>query len=72
MIRDEEEMRALMMFLTLKLNTYNGCINSIDRLKERRVISKHLKPKDMLLSIMKTYTLMKVRMKLSYEAATKR
>ena len=27
-------MRAFLMFLTLKLNTYNGCINSIDKLKE--------------------------------------
>lgn len=67
-INSEEDMRCFLIFLIIKLNTHNGAINSIQKLKDRRIISKHATAEEMTQKILYTFTLMKIRMKISFEA----
>ena len=39
-IRSEKLMRIFLLFLIVKLNTYNGIANSLEPLRERGVIRK--------------------------------
>ena len=67
-INSEEDMRCFLIFLIIKLNTHNGTRNSIQKLKDRRIISKKATAQEMTPKILYTFTLMKIRMKISFEA----
>ena len=61
-------MKILLMFLIVRLNTYDGLPNSIDKLKQKKYIHQEVTVRGMLQQIYKIYFLMKIRMKISFEA----
>ena len=67
-IPDEDEMRAFVEFLIIRLNTFNGVQNSINILKNKKIIERHTTVKEMLPHIYKSYFWMRIRMKISFEA----
>ena len=68
MIKDEDEMAVFLKFLIIRLNTFNGRTNSINLIRKFGIISKGIKVNDILLGIYKIFRMMKIKMKISYEA----
>ena len=64
-------MKALLQFLILKLDTMNGKTGSVQVLRDMKVLKKKVPTKKMLPRIYNNFFLMKIRMKISFEACTK-
>lgn len=67
-IKDEDEMAVFLKFLIIKLNTFNGRKNSISMIRKFGVLSKSTHVSDILLGIYRIFRMMKIKMKISYEA----
>ena len=65
---DDKDMKILILFLITKLNTYDGMRNSIHKLRKNDVINKKIPLKNMMQKIFFNFFVMKVRMKMSFEA----
>ena len=61
-------MAVFLKFLIIRLNTFNGRTNSINLIRKFGIISKGIKVNDILLGIYKIFRMMKIKMKISYEA----
>ena len=70
-LSDDKDMKILILFLIIKLNTYDGMRNSIHKLRKNDVINKKLPLKNMMQKIFFNFFIMKFRMKISYEACRK-
>ena len=68
-IRDEHELRVLLEFLIIRLNTFNGVKDSFKILKNKRIVKQEQSVVDMLPWIYKSYSWMKFRMKITFEAS---
>ena len=61
-------MKIFILFLIIKLDTYNGIRNSITSLRKQNVIKQNIPTKVMMQKIFFNFFVMKVRMKMSFEA----
>jgi len=67
-IRDLKMMHIFIQFLIIKLNTYNGIKDSFNFLVKKRVVKKNETILDRFHHVYRSYFIMKVRMKISFEA----
>ena len=67
-IPDPEDMRVLILFLIIRLNTFDGKRNSLDVLRQRKIVPKSFSAQKMSQKIYRSFFMMKVRMKISFEA----
>jgi hypothetical protein len=63
-------MKALLQFLIIKTDSMNGLPGSVRVLREMNLIRKDTPTKTMLPRIYNNFFLMKIRMKISFEACT--
>ena len=71
MLKDDKDMKILILFLIVQLNTYDGIRNSIHNLRKSGVIQKKIPVHAMKQKIFFSFFMMKLRMKISYEACRK-
>lgn len=67
-IEDGDKMKIFILFLIVKLNTYNGINNSINEIRKNKLIKSNVPLPHMMQSIYFNFLMMKVRMKISFEA----
>ena len=67
-IRNELHMQILIKFLIITLNTFDSNKNSLDFLKQNKIIKDDTTASQLLNKIYYGYLLIKVRMKISYSA----
>tara|TARA_B110000285_G_C15126515_1_gene620598 strand:- start:2476 stop:2820 length:345 start_codon:yes stop_codon:yes gene_type:complete len=63
-------MKALIQFLIMRLDTMNGKPGSVQVLKDNGILKQSIPTKKMLPRIYNSFFLMKIRMKISFEACT--
>ena len=68
-IKDEQQMKIFILFLILKLNTFDGQANSIQVLRDTKKIPKAAGiSHELLHKFYKRFLMVKIRMKISYSA----
>jgi len=65
---DDKSVKIFILFLILKLDTYNGIRDSIQSLRKSKLIKPLIPTKVMMQKIFFNFFIMKIRMKMSYEA----
>ena len=71
-IKDEAMLKVLMLFLIVKLNTINGVRDTFQELKRTKGIKRSDSIAKYTRHIYKSFMIMKVRMKISFEACYQR
>lgn len=69
MIDDDFQLKMLLQFLIIRLNSHNGQPDSIKVMQNINLFDPNKSVMDMVEQIYAGYLIMKVRMKISYEAA---
>ena len=67
-LSDERSMKILILFLIVKLKTYNGIRNSLHQLRKHNLIKRSVPVQAMLQKMYFNFFMMKFRMKISFEA----
>ena len=65
---DDQSVKIFILFLIMKLDTYNGIRNSLQTLRRQNIIKKRVPTKVMMQKIFFNFFIMKIRMKMSFEA----
>lgn len=65
---DDQSVKIFILFLILKLDTFNGVRESISSLRKQNLINPRISTKVMLQKIFFNFFVMKFRMKMSFEA----
>ena len=70
-VRDEVDMQILIKFLIVYLNSFDSNKNSVQFLKDMHLINRGTSALSMMNRVYLGYTIMKIRMKISFEACIK-
>ena len=70
-IKDETDMQIFLKFLIIKLNTFDSNKNSMNFLRDQRLVHLNASKHDIMRRVYFGYTIMKIRMKVSFEACLK-
>ena len=65
---DDESVKIFILFLIMKLETYNGIRGSLNSLRKQNIINPKIHTRIMMQKIFFNFFVMKIRMKMSYEA----